>query len=109
LNNGVITVTPVFPSAPSLRGARPDSIVVSAKKGGTTKTCTIASTYNAAFDTAQLNLAASCQITDIPTPAFADGDATWEITIQGTSSGTGKAALGPTPAAKIVVAKGPKP
>jgi len=107
-SNGTITVTPVFPSAASLRGARPDSIVVTAKKGATTKTCTIANTYNAAFASAYWGLAGNCEITGIPTPAAADGDATWDITVQGTSTSTGKAALGPQRAAKIVVAAAPQ-
>lgn len=104
-SNGKITVTPVYPSAPSLRGALPDSIVVSAKKGATTKTCEIKNTYNAAFDVANWALASSCEITDMPIPSFTDGDATWDIFVQGTSTGTGKAALGPNRAAKIVIPK----
>jgi hypothetical protein len=103
LSNGTITVTPVFPSAPSLRGAMPDSIVVTAKKGATTKTCEIKNTYNAAFASAFWGLAGTCEITGIPTPTVADGDATWDIFVQGTSTSTGKAALGPQRAAKIVV------
>ena len=108
LSNGTITVTPTYPSAASLRGALPDSIVVTAKKGSTTKTCTIASRYNAAWADAYWGLAGTCEISGIPTPAFADGDATWDIFVQGTSTGTGKAALGPQRAAKIVVAKAPQ-
>jgi len=102
-SNGTITVTPVFPSAPSLRGARPDSIVVTAKKGATTKTCEIKNNYNAAFADARWGLAGTCDITGIPTPAQTDGAATWDIFVQGTSTSTGKAALGPQRAAKIVV------
>jgi len=103
LSNGTITVTPVMPSAPSLRGALPDSIVVTAKKGATTKTCEIKNNYNAAFADARWGLAGTCDITGIPTPTLTDGDATWDIFVQGTSTGTGKAALGPQRAAKIVV------
>jgi hypothetical protein len=102
-SNGTITVTPVMPSAPSLRGALPDSIVVTAKKGATTKTCEIKNTYNAVFASAFWGLAGTCEITGIPTPAKADGDANWDIFVQGTSTSTGKAALGPQRAAKIVV------
>jgi hypothetical protein len=105
--NGNITVTPVMPSAPSLRGALPDSIVVTAKKGATTKTCTIANTYNTAFANANWALASSCEMTGFTVPTLADGDATWDIFVQGTSTGTGKAALGPQRAAKIVVAAAP--
>lgn len=101
--NGNITVTPVMPSAPSLRGAMPDSIVVTAKKGATTKTCTIANTYNAVFANANWALASSCEMTGFTVPTLADGDATWDIFVQGTSTGTGKAALGPQRATKIVI------
>jgi hypothetical protein len=102
--NGTITVTPVFPSAPSLRGALPDSIVVTAKKGATTKTCTIANTYNAAvLASANWALASSCEMTGFTVPTLADGDATWDIFVQGTSTGVGKAALGPQRATKIVI------
>jgi hypothetical protein len=104
-SNGTITVTPVYPSAPSLRGAYPDSILVTAKKGATSKTCTITNTVNAAgLSDASWNLAGSCDITGITVPSALDGDATWEISIQGTSTVTGKAAPSASPAAKILVA-----
>ena len=103
-SNGTITVTPVRVAAPSLRGAFPNSIVVTAKKGSTTLTCTISTSALApAVGDAHWGLPSSCDITGVPTPSLADGDATWDIFVQGTNSGVGKAALGPQRAAKIVV------
>ena len=84
-NNGTITVTPVRPSHASMKGAFPDSIVVTAKKGATVKTCTIAANPNAAFDVARWWLGGSCDITGVATPAHGDGDATWEIFVQASS------------------------
>jgi hypothetical protein len=84
-NNGTITVTPVRPSHPSMKGAFPDKIVVTAKKGATVKTCTIQANPNAAFDAARWWLGGSCDITGVAVPAHGDGDATWEIFVQASS------------------------
>ena len=82
---GTITVTPVRPSHVSMKGAFPDKIVVTAKKGATVKTCTIQANPNAAFADARWGLGGSCDITSIATPAHGDGDATWEIFVQASS------------------------
>lgn len=100
-SNGTLTVTPVRPSHPSLKGAFPDTIVVTAKKGGTTKTCTIASKALDAADQAWA-LGESCDIA-IAAPAVGDGQATWEVFVQASASGVGKAVLGPTPAKKVKI------
>ena len=84
-NNATITVTPVRPSHPSMKGAFPDKIVVTAKKGATVKTCTIQANPNAAFDAARWWLGGSCDITGVAVPAHGDGDATWEIFVQASS------------------------
>ncbi len=80
-----ITVTPVRPSHASMKGAFPDKIVVTAKKGATVKTCTIQANPQAAFDAARWWLGGSCDITGVATPAHGDGDATWEIFVQASS------------------------
>lgn len=84
--DGKLTVTPVRPSYAGLKGAYPTSIVVTAKKGPTKKTCTIATTATkTSFDGASWGLAESCEI------AIVAGDtaATWEIYVQASSSGVG--------------------
>jgi hypothetical protein len=84
--NGILTVTPVRPSHAKLKGAFPTSIVVTAKKGPTKKTCTIATTATkTSFDGASWGLAESCDI------AIVAGDtaAPWEIFVQASSSGVG--------------------
>lgn len=84
--DGKLTVTPVRPLYSGLKGAYPTSIVVTAKKGPTKKTCTIATTATkTSFDGASWGLAESCEI------AIVAGDtaATWEIYVQASSSGVG--------------------
>jgi len=84
--NGNLTVTPVRPSYAGLKGAYPTSITVTAKKGPTKKTCTIATTATkATLVGASWGLAESCDI------AIVAGDtaATWEIYVQASSSGVG--------------------
>ncbi len=84
--NGKLTVTPVRPSYAGLKGAYPTSIVVTAKKGPTKKTCTIATTATkATFEGASWGLAESCDM-DI---VAGDTAATWEIYVQASSSGVG--------------------
>jgi hypothetical protein len=68
-----------------MKGAFPDKIVVTAKKGATVKTCTIQANPNAAFDAARWWLGGSCDITGVAVPAHGDGDATWEIFVQASS------------------------
>lgn len=97
--NGKITVTPVRPAHVSLQGVFPSKIVVTAKKGATTKTCTIS---NAALATASpaWGLASSCDI-DVAQGAEAQN---WEIFVQGSEANLGTALLGPNPAKKLTIA-----
>jgi hypothetical protein len=101
-----ITVTPVRPSHPSMKGAFPDKIVVTAKKGATVKTCTIQANPNAAFADARWWLANSCDITGVPTPAVGDGDATWEIFVQASSGKLVGPGATDKANAKVVIAEG---
>jgi hypothetical protein len=85
--NGNLTVTPIRPSYAGLKGAYPTSIEVTAVKGPTKKTCTIATTATkATLDGASWGLAESCDI------AIVAGDtaAVWEIYVQAVSAGVGK-------------------
>ena len=102
---GTLTVTPVRPTAPSLKGMLPDSIKVTVKKGATSKTCTIANTAlapviaNAAWATAS-----TCDIA-VAQPAHGDGAATWDVFVQGSATNVGQALLGPNRSTKVVVAE----
>jgi hypothetical protein len=101
-SSGTLTVTPVRPAHPTMKGMFPSKIVVTAKKGATTKTCTIASTATAAaVDSASWDLASSCDMA-IAAPAAGEDAQTWEIFVQAESV-IGKALLGPTPAKKQVI------
>ena len=64
-SNGIVTVTPVRPSHVALQGALADKIVVTIKKGATSKTCTIANTATAAADQ-RWATPASCDIAVAP-------------------------------------------
>jgi hypothetical protein len=96
--NGKVTVTPVRPAAASLQGALADKIVVTIKKGATSKTCTI---QNAATAAAEQRWATptSC---DIDVAAGAE-EATWDVFVQGSAVGVGTALIGPARSAKVVV------
>ncbi len=96
--NGKVTVTPVRPAAASLQGALADKIVVTIKKGATSKTCTI---QNAATAAAEQRWATptSC---DIDVAAGAE-EATWDVFVQGSAVGVGTALIGPNRSAKVVV------
>jgi hypothetical protein len=101
--NGILTVTPVRPANKALQGMYPSKIVVNAKKGGTTLSCTIASTATAAvLADASWSLASSCNI-PIAAPAAGEDEQTWEVFVQGESV-IGKALLGPNPAKKQKIA-----
>ena len=83
--NGNLSVTPVRPAHPSMKGMFPSKIVVTAKKGATTKTCTIETTANAAVvDNASWDLASSCDIA-IAKPAVGDDPQVWEVYVQAES------------------------
>lgn len=100
--NGNLTVTPVRPSHISLRGMFPTKIVVTAKKGATTKSCTIENNVTqATFAGATWALPSSCDIA-IAQPAKGEDAQTWEVFVQAESV-IGKALLGPNPAKKQVI------
>ncbi len=83
--NGNITVTPVRPAHPTMKGMFPTKIVVTAKKGATTKTCTIASTATATDVAAsQWDLASSCDMA-VTAPAAGEDAQTWDIFVQAES------------------------
>jgi hypothetical protein len=81
----------------------PDKIVVTAKKGGTTLTCTIASKAKAAvIDAAAWALDSSCSM-PVTAPGVGEDPQTWDVFVQASATGVGTALLGPTPAAKVTV------
>lgn len=99
---GKLTVTPVRPAHSSLKGMFPTKIVVEAKKGATTKTCTIENNVTqTAFAGATWGLPASCDL-DIAAPAAGEDAQTWEIFVQAESV-VGKALKGPNPAKKQII------
>jgi hypothetical protein len=100
---GQLTVTPVAPAHPSMKGMFPTKIVVTAKKGGTTLTCTIESKATAAdIATAAWALPSNCSMP--VTAPLAGGEAqTWEVFVQASAPSVGTAVLGPEPAAKVVI------
>jgi hypothetical protein len=75
-----------------------DKIVVTIKKGATTKTCTIANAALAATD-ARWATPSSCDI------AVAPGEeaATWDVFVQGSAVGVGTALIGPNRSTKVAV------
>jgi hypothetical protein len=101
-SNGTLTVTPVRPAHPSMKGMFPTKIVVTAKKGATTKTCTIANNVTqTALDGANWGLPESCDMA-VAAPLAGEDPQTWEIFVQAESV-IGKALLGPTPAKKQII------
>lgn len=96
--NGKVTVTPVRPAAASLQGALADKIVVTIKKGATSKTCTIQNTATAAAEQ-RWATPSSC---DIDVAAGAEV-ATWDVFVQGSATGVGTALIGPNRSTKVVV------
>jgi len=101
--NGTLTVTPVRPASARMRGIFPTKIVVTAKKGGTTKTCTISSSATAAtYGDAHWALPESCDMT-VAAPAAGGDPQTWEIFVNASTDGVGTALLGPNPAVKVTV------
>ena len=101
--NGQLTVTPVAPAHPSMKGMFPTKIVVTAKKGGTTLTCTIESKATlAAIDASAWALPSNCSM-PVTAPAVGEDPQTWEVFVQASAPSVGTALLGPTPAAKVTV------
>lgn len=83
--NGNITVTPVRPAHASMKGMFPTKIVVTAKKGATTKTCTIQNNVTqAAFAGATMSLPSSCDMA-VTAPAAGEDAQTWDIFVQAES------------------------
>jgi hypothetical protein len=102
--NGQLTVTPVQPAHPSMRGMYPSKIVVTAKKGGTTLTCTISTkAFATVVDSAAWALDSNCSM-PVTAPAAGEDPQVWEVFVQAEAARVGKALLGPTPAAKVTVA-----
>jgi hypothetical protein len=102
-NAGTLTVTPVRPAHASMKGMFPTKITVTAKKGPTTKTCTIQNNVTqATFAGASMTLPSSC---DMAVTASPDEDQTWEVYVQAESViGKGPGATD-KPNAKVVVPK----
>lgn len=101
--NGQLTVTPVAPANNAMKGMFPTKIVVTAKKGGTTLTCTIATKATAAVvDAAAWSLDPNCSM-PVTAPAAGEDPATWEVFVQASAPSVGTALLGPTPAAKVTI------
>lgn len=102
-SNGNLTVTPVRPAHPAMRGMFPSKIVVTAKRGANTKTCTIQNNVTqATFAGATWALPSSC---DMAVTASPDEDQTWDIYVQAESViGKGPGATD-KPNAKVVVPK----
>jgi hypothetical protein len=85
-----------------MKGMFPNKIVVTAKKGGTTLTCTIASSATAAvIDASAWALPSTCSM-PVTAPAAGEDEQTWDIFVQA-SAQVGTALLGPEPAAKVVL------
>jgi hypothetical protein len=102
--NGNLTVTPVRPSHVAMKGMFPSKIVVTAKKGATTKTCTIASTATAALvENANWDLASSCDMA-ITAPAAGDDPQVWEVYVQAESVVGKGPGMTDKPAVKVTIA-----
>jgi hypothetical protein len=86
-----------------MKGMFPTKIVVTAKKGGTTLTCTIATAALATVvDSSAWALPSNCSM-PVTAPAVGEDPQTWEIFVQASAPSVGTALLGPTPAAKVTV------
>ena len=102
--NGNLTVTPVRPSNYAMRGMFPTKIVVTAKKGATTKTCTIANNAaQTAFAGASWNLPSSCDMA-ITAPAAGDDPQVWEVYVQAESVVGKGPGMTDKPAVKVTIA-----
>lgn len=102
--NGNLTVTPVRPSHVAMKGMFPTKIVVTAKKGATTKTCTIASNAaQTAFAGASWNLPSSCDMA-ITAPAAGDDPQVWEVYVQAESVVGKGPGMTDKPAVKVTIA-----
>jgi hypothetical protein len=85
-----------------MKGMFPNKIVVTAKKGGTTLTCTIESkATTAVIDNAAWALPSNCSM-PVTAPVAGGDEQEWAIFVQA-SAQVGTALLGPEPAAKVVL------
>ncbi|MFM2238615.1 MAG: hypothetical protein RL389_962 [Actinomycetota bacterium] len=98
--NGKITVTPVRPSHVSLKGAMPDKIVVTIKKGLASKSCTITNNVLGLVSPTWA-LPSSCDIAMKPGKTADE----WNVFVQGSATGVGAALVGPEKSAKVTVPK----
>ena len=102
--DGNLTVTPVRPSHPSMKGMFPTKIVVTAKKGATTKTCTVATNADQAlFAGASWNLPSSCSMA-IAKPAAGEDAQVWEVYVQAESVVGKGPGMTDKPAVKVTIA-----
>jgi len=102
--DGNLTVTPVRPSHPSMKGMFPTKIVVTAKKGATTKTCTVATNADqATFAGASWNLPSSCSMA-IAKPAAGEDAQVWEVYVQAESVVGKGPGMTDKPAVKVTIA-----
>ena len=101
--NGVITVTPVRPTAAALRGAQPDTIVVTLKKGGASfanNKCTISTKiFEANIDDFNWAMATSCDVA----VAAGEEDTDYEVFVQASASGIGTGLASVKANAKVTV------
>jgi hypothetical protein len=87
-----------------MKGMFPTKIVVTAKKGATTKTCTIESTATAAVvDSSSWDLASSCSMA-ITAPAAGDDPQVWEVYVQAESVVGKGPGMTDKPAVKVTIA-----
>lgn len=106
-SNGVMTITPVRPAAASLRGAAPDTIVVTVKKGAGDNTtgfsnnkCTIsASVLVPNIDDFQWAMPESCTVNVAAGPEAA----TYSVFVQASASGIGSGLASVKGFIKVVV------
>jgi len=102
--DGNLTVTPVRPSHVAMKGMFPTKIVVTAKKGATTKTCTVATNADQAlFAGASWNLPSSCAMA-IAKPAAGEDAQVWEVYVQAESVVGKGPGMTDKPAVKVTIA-----
>jgi hypothetical protein len=102
--DGNLTVTPVRPSHVAMKGMFPTKIVVTAKKGATTKTCTVATNADQAlFAGASWNLPSSCSMA-IAKPAAGEDAQVWEVYVQAESVVGKGPGMTDKPAVKVTIA-----
>jgi hypothetical protein len=87
-----------------MKGMFPTKIVVTAKKGATTKTCTVATNADQAlFAGASWNLPSSCSMA-IAKPAAGEDAQVWEVYVQAESVVGKGPGMTDKPAVKVTIA-----